>query len=352
MRRSVVLAGFSAAFASAVFLPKPVRAQMRSGDAAITLRFVSDEANAVLAILERRASGGTPDDAQWNALFASEGYRRLAARERSMQRPLDDAAFRAFVLQPELAAQRTALASTVAAWQHADVTVCGRRALAYLPPGSRLRAAVYPEIKPQHNSFVYDLSHDPGIFLYVEPAIGATEFTYTVAHELHHVGFEQNCPTPAVRAQIEKLPPRLAEFQRWLGGFGEGFAVLAGAGGPDVNPGTVVGASARPEWDDESATFAPRMAQLAEFFRGILTGRLAGDAVRDAGMTFFGNQGAWYTVGWRMAVTIERRYGRPRLIDCIADNRRFLTTYNAAADGTSLPRWDADLAAAFGVMSS
>jgi Putative zinc dependent peptidase (DUF5700) len=342
MRRSVFLAASLAACA-----PVGARAQMRSGDDAITLRFVPDEANAVLAILERRASGSSPDDAQWNALFASEGYRRLGARERSMRRAFDDASFRAFVLQPDLLAQRGPLAATVAAWQHADVGVCGRRALAYLPAGSRLRASVYAEIKPQHNSFVYDLDHDPGIFLYVDPNVGATQFTYTVAHELHHVGFAQNCPTPAVRAEIEKLPQALAAFQRWLGGFGEGFAVLAGAGGPDVNPATVVGTAASAEWKDESATFAPRMAQLAEFFRGILSGRLAGDAVRDAGMTFFGNQGPWYTVGWRMAVTIERRFGRPRLIGCIADNRTFLATYNAAAEGTALPRWSADLAGAF-----
>lgn len=348
MRRSVFLGGVLAAGAA----PVAARAQMRSGDAAIALRFVPDEANAVLAILERRGAGGSPDDAQWNALFASEGYRRLADRERSMQRPLDDAAFRTFVLQPQLLARRAALASTVAAWQHADVSLCGRRALAYLPPESRLRAAVYAEIKPQHNSFVYDLEHDPGIFLYVDPAMGATEFTYTVAHELHHVGFAQNCPTPAVRAQIEKLPPKLAAFQRWLGGFGEGFAVLAGGGGPDVNPATVVGADARAEWNDESATFAPRMAQLAEFFRGILSGRLTGDAIRDAGMTFFGNQGPWYTVGWRMAVTIERRFGRRRLIDCIADNRIFLATYNAAADSTALPTWSDELATAFAATTS
>ena len=64
-------------------------------------------------------------------------------------------------------------------------------------------------------------------------------------------------------------------------------------------------------------------------------------------MTFFGNQGAWYTVGGRMAVTIERRFGRARLIECIADDRLFLPTYNAAAADTALPRWSDDLAGAF-----
>ena len=48
-----------------------------------------------------------------------------------------------------------------------------------------------------------------------------------------------------------------------------------------------------------------------------------------------------------MAVTIERRFGRARLIACIADDRLFLPVYNAAAAGTPLPRWSDDLADAF-----
>jgi hypothetical protein len=345
MRRAAFVIGVSA---TAACIPRPARAQLDAGDAAIRLRFVPDEAQAVLDILARRATGAAPDERQWSALFATEGYRRLAARERSMERPFDDAAFRAFVMQPELGARRERLASALAAWSHADVRVCATRALAYLPTASRLHASVYPEIKPLPNSFVFDLAHDPGIFLYVDPAVDATEFTYTVAHELHHVGFAQNCPTADVSAQLARLSPALQRFQRWLGGFGEGFAVLAGAGGPDVDPGTVVGASARPEWTTESATFGPRMNELATFFRGILTGRFADDAsARAAGMTFFGNQGAWYTVGWRMAVTIERRFGRARLIACIADDRLFMPVYNAAAEGTALPRWSDDLAEAF-----
>lgn len=343
MMRSTFLAALAATAA-----PLPAGAQLRSGNDAIRLRFVSDEPQAVLAILAKRAAGMEPDAAQWGALFASAGYRRLAERERSFARPFDDATFRAFVMQPDLLARRESLAATLDAWSRADVGVCGARALAYLPSGSRLRAAVYPEIKPLRNSFVYDLERDPGIFLFLDPQIAATEFTYTVAHELHHVGFAQNCPTPAVKAELDRLAPPAALFESWLGGFGEGFAVLAGAGGPDVAPAAVVGATARPEWEDERATFAPRIAQLSSFFRRILRGELAaGDAARDAGMAFFGNQGAWYTVGWRMAVTIERRFGRERLIDCIADNRRFLPTYNAAA-GTELPHWDDDLAGAFG----
>ena len=48
-------------------------------------------------------------------------------------------------------------------------------------------------------------------------------------------------------------------------------------------------------------------------------------------MEFFGVQGPWYTVGWKMAVLIEGTYGRERLIECMCDMRLLLSTYNEAA---------------------
>src|SRR5947209_9559944 len=44
------------------------------------------------------------------------------------------------------------------------------------------------------------------------------------------------------------------------------------------------------------------------------------------------------------AVTIERRLGHRRLIDCIADNRGLLSTYNLASERTALPRWSDEVA--------
>ena len=41
--------------------------------------------------------------------------------------------------------------------------------------------------------------------------------------------------------------------------------------------------------------------------------------------------GPWYTVGWKMAVIIEKIYGRARLIECMCDHRKLLSTYNEAA---------------------
>jgi len=54
-------------------------------------------------------------------------------------------------------------------------------------------------------------------------------------------------------------------------------------------------------------------------------------------------------VGWKMAVTIERAYGRKRLVEVTCNAPALLSTYNAAATrlsasgGESLPRWSEEI---------
>jgi hypothetical protein len=73
------------------------------------------------------------------------------------------------------------------------------------------------------------------------------------------------------------------------------------------------------------------------------------DDVRNAGMQFFGVQGPWYTVGWKMAVIVEKRFGRAVLIEGMRDPPRLLATYNEAAKeanakgGEKLALWSPDL---------
>ena len=42
-------------------------------------------------------------------------------------------------------------------------------------------------------------------------------------------------------------------------------------------------------------------------------------------------RGPWYTVGYPMAVTIERELGRPALVATLADPREFVTRYSESA---------------------
>jgi Putative zinc dependent peptidase (DUF5700) len=66
-------------------------------------------------------------------------------------------------------------------------------------------------------------------------------------------------------------------------------------------------------------------------------------------MSFFGIRGPGYTVGWKMAVTIELMEGRERLISVLCDPAALLSASNRAAEewrrqrGERLAVWDKGL---------
>jgi hypothetical protein len=313
------------------------------------VRIVTDEADAVLAILARRKSSRLASDGEWRRLFSSEGYVRLKKREAAMKVPYSDEEFRTFVLSDTLAARTALLEETLAKWKLADMNRAVGRALAYLPPGTRIQAKVYPVIKPKGNSFVFDVDTDPAIFLYVDPEVTHEQFENTLAHELHHIGYGSGCSSKRKEDEVSKLPQNIRNVAQWLGAFGEGFAMLAAAGGPEFHPHAASKRDDRERWDRDVANFNEDLKKVEGFFLDVLNGRLDGDELRNRGFSFFGIQGPWYTVGWKMAVTIEKVYGRARLIDCMCDQRKLLSTYNEAAlkqsraSGEQLALWSQPL---------
>ena len=306
-------------------------AQSVASAAAVNVRLVTDEAEAVLAILAKRKANQPIADADWQRVFQSEGYVRLKQRETSMKRSFADVDFKTFVLSDQLFERAAALEETLARWKKADTSLAAKLALAYLPKDANVRAKIYPVIKPRENSFVFDVDTDPAIFLYLDPAVGREKFENTLAHELHHIGYGSTCPRKDVAAAIEKLPQNQQTLLKWIGGFGEGFAMLAAAGGPNVHPHAVSSAEDRARWDKDVANFNDDLKKVESFFIDILAGKLTEDQTREKGFSFFGVQGPWYTVGWRMAVLIEKTYGRAKLIECMCDQRQLLPTYNRAA---------------------
>lgn len=119
---------------------------------------------------------------------------------------------------------------------------------------------------------------------------------------------------------------------------------------PDVHPHWEDSPKERAVWDAAMARYDSDFADLERFFGSIAGGSLKGDAIAAKGMTYFGtDQGPWYTVGYKMDVTIERQMGRAALVSALCDKRSYLATYNAAAQaanrtGANLPLWPAGLA--------
>ncbi len=344
---------FGAAAASLLAAAAPVAAQQPLAGR-LQLRLDASEAEAVLAVVAMHAAGQPVADADWQRLFATEPYQRLKRREASFHIAFSDSAFQAFVLSDALRSRADSLRTSPDAWKRADLTRAAARAFAYLPADARIRATVYPVIKPQSNSFVFETRTDPAIFLYLDPATSAAQFENTVAHELHHIGYA----SVASRGDsaLASLPPGARLAARWAGAFGEGFAMLAAAGGPDVHPHAESTAADRERWDRDMANFNQDLLRVQEFLLDLVHGTLATEQARDsAGYSFFGVQGPWYTVGWKMAVVVEKRFGRARLIRCMLDPRQVLEAYNRAAaernatGAEQLALWSPELLRALGV---
>lgn len=296
----------------------------------IQLKLNTDEAEAVLAILHKRAAGTSIDDSDWQRLFSTEPYIRLKKREASLHREFTDDEFKKFVLSPELASKAASLKQTLEAWSQADLDASAKRVLTYLPEQAHIKAKIFPVIKPKSNSFVFATTTDPAIFLYLDPQESAAKFENTVAHELHHIGLA-SVDSLAVE-KLKDLPPNVKPAVDWMSAFGEGFAMLAAAGGPDVDPHAASTPEEHARWQHDMANFNQDLNALQQFFLDVIDGKIKGkDKIDEKAFTFFGTQGPWYTVGYKMAVIVEKRYGRERLIQCEIDPREFLASYNRAA---------------------
>ena len=317
---------------------------MTPASGAPDLTIVTDEAEAALAILELRQAGRPVPEGAWARLFESEGYRRLEARERSMGREFDDSTFRAFITSDTLLPRAPALRRTLREWRTARLDEAGRRALAYLPASTPIRAKVYLLIKPRTNSFVFEPAIDPAIMLYLDPASTRAQLENTVAHELHHIGYAAACDSPTDAPADSAVATAL----QWLGAFGEGVAMLAAAGGPEVHPHATSPAEDRARWDRDVANAPADLGRVEAFLLNVLDRRVTDpDSIGRAGMSFFGVQGPWYTLGWVMASTVERSGGRAALVNVLCDPAELLAAYNAAARGPedALPLWSDTLLA-------
>jgi len=308
------------------------------------VRLVSDEAEEITHLLGERGRGQAPADSDWQHLFATQGYRHLAERERGMRRAFTDSAFRAFVMSDTLLARAPELDRTLARLEHVDVRAAAAQALAYLPANAAIRAHLYLEIKPATNSFVFTGSDSvPSIFLYVRPHETPAQLQNTLSHELHHIGLNAACPDPAY--------PRASQAERplllFLGAFGEGEAMLAAAGSPNVNPHLADDDSIQQRWNRDVSHADADIAELSRFFRDVLDGRITSrDSVITRASSYYGVQGPWYTVGWLMASTVERELGRAELIRDLCNPVQLLVDYNGVAmreKSIALPAWDTSL---------
>jgi hypothetical protein len=108
----------------------------------------------------------------------------------------------------------------------------------------------------------------------------------------------------------------------------------------------------RARWDQDMKYVGHELSQLDQFFRDILRGGFRDRQTIDhVAFTFFGYRGPWYLVGYKMAVTVEKQFGREELRKCMTDPRQLLIKYNEAATKLNetavdkLPLWSDEVIA-------
>ena len=306
------------------------------------IRLVTDEADAVLAILAKREQQIAIEASDWQRLFASEGYKRLAKREQEMKVPIDESEFREFVLSEDLLALHVGLRESLDQYASLDLATLSLKTISYLPPDAVLQGTIYPVIKPKPNSFVFELSTDPAMFMAMKPGERADKLENTLVHELHHWGIAS---LHTDLGEVDAVGPdeRPRAFARYvLSAFGEGLAMLAAAGSPSIHPHAVSDPEERERWDASMQTLDQDLQSLEHFLLDVLDGKYETQQVLFEGaMEFFGIQGPWYTVGWKMAQTVETKLGREVLFDCMRDPRELLRRFNEVTSHTAT--WSEEL---------
>lgn len=339
-------------FAVLIFLSLLCDSRIASAQASpsVGLTLDASEAAQALRILDKAAVRQDVTKEDWHALFATVPYQELKAREAAMGRVFTDEAFKHFLIQPATVARRAEWRNTLAIFEKANMTALGMGVLSWLPPGATIHARVFPEIKPLHNSFVWAKpGQSPAIFLYLEEQ-SQDKFENTVAHECHHIGL--NSLEKQQEAIEAGLSLRVKKAVEWIGGFGEGEAMLAAAGSADRHPHWEEDGVARARWDGDMMHFNTDLQAVQQLLFDILNGKLTSDAeIQDRAAPFWGDvQGAWYTVGYEMAALVEKQYGRSAFNACLLDPRKLLVLYNGIAEqanakGATLATWSPELLA-------
>lgn len=309
------------------------------------VRIERDALNAAFAILTDRKNGRSIAPERWTTLFASNGYRKLAERETAMGRTFTEDGFRAFLMSDTLLARYEELERAARAWSTMNVEEAARYARSYLPTGTQILTTVYPLIKPVTNSFVHRSTDGTmGIFMYLDTQAPAAELRTTLSHELHHIGLATAC----TEREIAQTDPALRTLLIRLGAFGEGIAMLAAAGAPTINPNIDSRQQRLAEWN-ASISDLTGFRDIETYIRDVRDKRITDpDSITRKSFDFYGNQGPWYTVGWTMASSVERAFGRPHLIPLLCDPVALMRSYNEAAPrlgvhGRQLPRWSEDV---------
>lgn len=327
----------------------------------MSVNFIYDQVECVLKILGKMHNNETITQSDWEDLFLSKGYQWLAKRDDDMYEKLkiketNESDFKSFLLgegqvskyENFLRSHGISKSSDIESFilerplkdyenflrayklfKSIDIERIILDTKNYLPKDAKIETYIIPVIKPLNNSFVHTIENTLVLFLNLTPDISKEKLENTLIHELHHIGFA-NVHKPEKYKYLSEQAQMLIE---WTTSFAEGFAMLAAARGPDNHPNKYYKIQ-KELWDVNIKRFNEDFSKIENFLLKILNEEFPdNEELYKEGfelMTNNGGQGSWYTVGWKVAVVIEKVEGKERLLECMSDLTKLYSTYNEA----------------------
>ncbi len=280
-------------------------------------------------ILEKQNKNKSIVKNDWKNLYSSKGYKWLVKRENDMGNEFSKNEFKSFLLDEN---QINKYENYMKSWEllkNIELDQLLAKTKKYLPEKAKIDTKIIPVIKPKNNSFVHEIKNKLVLFIYLEPGISSAKLENKLIHELHHIGFD-DIYTPE---KYNYLSQRSQKIIEWTNAFGEGFAMLAAAGGPNNHPNKFEEKS-KQKWDSNIKRFNKDFELIEEFFDRILKDDFSSEKeLYERGyelMVNNGGQGSWYTVGWKIAVVIEKILGKEVLLDCMLELTKLYPRYNEA----------------------
>jgi len=324
-----------------------------------SVRFDSDGARRMLALLERLAGGEGVAESELQEVLATPAYRLFFDHHNRFEgRTLSEAEFAAMLRAIPGGRFATANEQLATMWQRfsqAPARLAELQALyeqvaggdvvpqaadlarRWLPAGATLETTIYILLDGMSGGFVYQgqVAFD---LLQME---GADRFLKVLAHELHHIGVEGLWQPLSEDPALSPEQHRALDFVGLL--LGEGSATYLISGAPQEAEGVA-------QWQQHMGQLDRLFARVEDLLQRTLTGEVDEAAFWAALPSFLqGYMGEAYAVGYVLVERICRALGSEAVLACLREPGSTLAVYNQAAEGIDgAYRFDERLAAALG----
>jgi hypothetical protein len=310
------------------------------------------EAEAMLSAAKASRDNNQIGNAQLESIL-----RTSAAKHLSGTHTLTADSIKRYAADTEISTQIDELQFSLREWRIASLQQIEHRVGQYLPSEGQISLTVIVVLAPGFTVAEFDTaSIPPRVFVPLLPSMFHMRIETYVGEQVYLLA--SAIPAKALHPHYDQMTDSVRLAVGYTTEFRRGIALLAGDGSIGLHICATCPLAERQQWDNNLAEFSKDLLVLDKL---LLTTALAESDIEGQRLKLDAIDAVqWQVVGYRMAVMIERHYGRKVVPNLVRDPRMLLELYNLAAaednaNGLSdqpLPLWSHELIRLFGLTPS